>query len=203
MEQVLVISSVLLWIAVLANLLLTLVLVRRFNGMSQQEAPGSTNNKSISTVGRSAPDFTAETLTGEQVTLANYQGRPVAFILIGTGCEPCQESLPSYEALRPKAERAGVELVLVCIDDAPQTRSFVDVHHVRLPVLVAPHPANPFMKDYGTTSTPTYFMVNERGIVQSAGYPSLEWGEWKALAESWDRKTSEARIGGLAASEGG
>jgi peroxiredoxin len=189
MARGLVVSSLLLWIVVLFNLLMTLALIRHRN------AAPPTPGREVLKVGQSAPGFTAETLNGEEVTLSTYAGRAVAFLFIGTHCSPCRTAIPTYEALRPKAMRAGVELILVSIDDVARTQAFAEELHVTLPVLVAPHTSNPFMDDYKGTGTPFYCLVDAQSKVQSTGYPSPDWGEWKTLSESWaDEEIHEARF---------
>jgi peroxiredoxin len=195
MDQILVVSSVLLWVVVLVNLLLTLVVVRRLNrsesGPAQriQELP----------VGMHAPDFTAETLSGEQVTLAQYIGRAVAFIFIAPHCGPCRDELPSYEALRPVAERAGVDLVLVSVADADETQALAKEFNIRLPVLVAPQETNSFQRDYKVPGTPRFCFVDSEGIVQSTGHPSEASPPWRAVIESWG--SAKSRVPRLALSE--
>lgn len=182
METLLIVSSVFLWVVVLCNLMLTLALVRRTNARTQQES--STSGLQI---GQQAPPFTAQALNGETLTLANYAGRKVAFLFVSTHCQPCLNLLPSIEDLRPGAAQAGVELVLVMNDESEQTRTFVADHHLQTSVLLAPRGDNTFHEDYQVKGTPSYCLLNEQGKVQAAGYPSMEWGQWKNLAASWTR----------------
>lgn len=183
MDTILVVNSVLLWLAVLLNLLLTFGLVRRLNADHQS----ITRSHQVGLkAGELAPDFSALTIDGETVTLATYAGRKVVFLFISIHCEPCHEKLPNFELLGPKAARAGVELVLVSSNEMEETLPFVEKEHIHLPILVAPLKNNAFMEDYKSTSTPSYCFIDEQSKVQSSGYPSLEWGGWKALAELWN-----------------
>src|SRR5581483_1123376 len=71
METFLLVNSVLVWIVVLANLVLTLALVRRVNAF-----PGSLAGVGSGLpIGTPAPDFSLQTLTGQTVTLANFTSR--------------------------------------------------------------------------------------------------------------------------------
>ncbi len=183
MESVLVINSALLWVIVALNLLLTFALVRRVNISS-----GNTDVRFVGSgleAGERAPDFVAESLSGETVTLATYARRAVAFLFVGTHCPPCRESLPRYQSLYPLAAQANIDLVLVSVDSVEQTQALVDEFGVSMPVIVAPQRSNSFLSDYKATGTPSYCLINAEGIVQSAGHPSFDWGEWKGLAESW------------------
>jgi signal peptidase I len=137
-------------------------------------------------IGLPAPYFTAETLEGERVTPATYAGRAVAFIFASPGLL-LSEALPEYEAVYPRAARSGVDLVLVSIAGAPETRAFVDERGTDLPVIVAPRDTNPFFQDYSFEAWPMYCLIDAQGVIRSAGYPGLQWGDWKALAESWSR----------------
>jgi peroxiredoxin len=175
MQQLLLLSTVFLWIVLLFNLVLTLGLVRRSNAAGQSLRKGPP-----------APRFKAQTLQGDDVTLDSYRGQQVAFLFVGPGCAPCREAVPTYQALAPKARRAGVELVLVSIADEAETRLFVEELNVRMPILMAPRPQNSFMEDYRLAGTPSYCLVDARGKVLSSGFPSAEHGAWKALADSWE-----------------
>jgi len=178
LETALIVSSVLLWLIVLLNLLLTLALVRRINhGTSSME-------KGLK-AGEMAPAFTAQTLSGEIVTHATYADQSMVFVFISTHCKPCRELLPTLEKLGPRARQAGVELVLVSGDELEDTRTLVKEMQIQLPVLVAPRASNSFFDDYKITSTPSYCHINEQNTVQSAGYPGLQLMKWKALTESW------------------
>jgi peroxiredoxin len=176
LETGLVVSSVLLWVLVVLNLLLTLALIRRINASARAQKVDRLP------AGTLAPDFTAQTLSGETVTRSTYAGRNVAFLFISPGCQPCHEMLPTFEALGPKAARAGVDLVLVSNAEREATGALVDQFHL------APVNTNPFAQDYKSTTTPSYCLVNEQGKVQSAGYPSLSGGAWKAAVDAWDKQ---------------
>ena len=189
METLLLVSSVLLWIVVMLNLLLTLALVRRINSTQPQQ--GSGKLKVGPEVGKPAPHFVAETTEGEPVTLATHAGRALVLIFISSHCKPCREALPGYLDLANSAIQAGTQFVLVTGDSMEEARKLNDEFQIHIPMLVAPRKSNTFLDDYAINSTPSYCFVNQQGIVAAAGYPSLEWGEWKALVTSWKGKKRE------------
>jgi peroxiredoxin len=185
LEQFLFMSSLLLWVGLLFNLILTLAVVRRVSRSSSVH--GRSRDHVDLKPGELGPDFIAQKLNGDTVTLNSYKGRSVAFLFISPSCSPCRDALPSYELLRPVALRAGVEMVLVSTADAAGTQQFSEEFDIRLPVLIAPRQTNPFARDYKTHGTPSYCVIDPDGKVVSAGYPSMEWGEWKALTDSWQQ----------------
>jgi len=183
MEPVLVVSSILLWILVLLNLLLTFALARRLNARASQFDDPSANIPKLER-GQPAPNFSAETLNGSQAALASYAGRAVAFIFISPTCGPCREKMPVFNALQPKARRAGVEIVLVSDSDRAETKKFSDDFTTSLPILIAPRVDNPFMADYkANNGTPFYCLVAVDGSVQATGFLD---DEWEALAKTWE-----------------
>lgn len=189
MDLFLAANLILLWVFLGLNLVLSLVLVRRVTSVTQS---GNSQMGGGLESGETAPDFTAKSLDGEKVTLASYAGQSVAFLFFGTACPPCREALPKYEAVAPKAALAGTRLVLVSTDDEDKTKDFVKNNDISLPVIVAPIMENNFMKDYKATGTPAYCLIDTNGKVKSAGYPSFDWGTWKALITAWETKAGMA-----------
>lgn len=179
MEMGLVIGLILVWIVVLFNLLLTLAIIRRLNLGSRQTGLRP---------GQMAPDFTAQTLSGETVTLQDYAGHPTAFVFISTRCRHCEKLLPELGALGPQAMRAGVNLVLVSDNQREEIQDYVSRNNIHLPVLIAPHSENPFFQNYQVKGTPSYCYIDQQGKVQSAGHPHMAGGEWKVLADDWAKK---------------
>jgi len=185
MTRTLIVSSVLLWIVVLCNVLISLALVRQLNSKvgkrSASLALGGLD------VGREAPAFTAETLHGETVSSTFYVGRTVAFLIVSPSCGPCREVVPSYEALRDGAEEADIELIVVSTGDADKTREFARELQIRLPILIAPQGVNPFMEDYKVTATPFYYLVDNQGKITARDVPrgGRKGSEWNALVEMW------------------
>ena len=179
MPSIWVTNLVLLWIVMLLNLLLTIALIRKFNRMSSFADINVGLEK-----GSQAPDFQAETLTGEIVTLAAYARKAVSFIYISLHCSPCLDKLPKLNALAPKAKQAGVELVLVSTDgDKSETAAFVKKHDLTLPVLIAPSESNSFARDYKADATPSYCILNQDSYVEAAGVFDPNWEE--QLARAW------------------
>jgi len=176
MESILVLSTILLWALVLLNLLLTLGLARRVRAAFPKIE--------MLKVGQQAPDFTAQTLQGQAVSLADYAGRAVAFIFTSPHCQPCREQLPTLQALKPKAEEFNVELVMVSDANENETRTLASELDGSLPILIAPRERTTFIADYKATAMPSYCLVDAHGKVRAAGIGlmGLE-GEIEKVAE--------------------
>lgn len=176
METLLVISSVLLWLVLFGNLLLTMALIRRVNTPSKTPSIGLQ-------AGVAAPDFAAETLTGDIVHLSTYLGGKVAFLFISSTCVPCRDIIPKVLALAPKVTHATAQFILISSSQMQETINFVKEFGIDLPVLIAPRSQSPIFDDYQAIAVPSYCIINEQGIVQASG-PLGEEG-WNPFVEAW------------------
>ena len=76
-------------------------------------------------VGRTAPDFTLQTLTGERFNLAEQRGRPIFLNFWATWCPPCRDEMPDMQKLQ---QTLGDSILIVGIDmgeSANTVREFV------------------------------------------------------------------------------
>jgi len=179
LEATLVVSSIFLWLIVLANVFLTLALIRRLNAnmpKPQGLAPGTT-----------APDFKAELLNGGAATLATYTSRrhTLALLFISTHCVPCRDLLTALTAKGAPARLAGTELVLVSGDAWEETEALMAELGLDIPTLIAPQNHNTCFSDYHISLTPSYCLVNAQGIIQEAGIASVNSRGWQAITDAW------------------
>lgn len=136
-------------------------------------------------IGQAAPPFVAQTLSQENVALATYSGQGVVFIFI----EPSshyEATVLRCTALAPKAAKAGVLMVFVFDAEAEPTRAFVKQLSIQLPILIAPHKSNPFLRDYHISGMPAYCVINQQGQVQASGFLNIERDGWRSLVASWN-----------------
>lgn len=175
MEPILIVSSILLWLVVLFNLLLTVALIRR--GAARQPGFDMENAPTLE-IGSLAPDFTAETLEGRTVTLTDYAGKSLALIFISPTCKPCLEKLPSLNKISQRARSFGLELVLVNIASKDETKTLVQQQEIILPTFIAPPKRNSLMRDYKVAGTPFFCVVNEERKIASTGFLGPAWDEY-------------------------
>ena len=168
-------NSILMWIAILLNLLLTLTLIRQFSQISANLSAFPNMDVGLET-GSQAPDFKAETLSGETVTLINYLGKVVTFIFFSPHCSACVDKIPQLNALAAKVKESNKELVLVNTDgDRATTATFAEKHQLTLPILVAPFDRNPFASLYKADATPSYCTLNPESYVEASGLLEADW----------------------------
>lgn len=178
LETAFVVSSVFLWLITLANVFLTLALIRRLNRTGQPVV--ETGLKA----GTTAPDFTAQTVQGVTKTLADYLGQAVALIFVSPSCQPCRESLPMLQRTAAEARASGVEFVLVSGGTLEETQDWDEEVDMQLPLLIATQAQNPFFQDYQITSTPTFCLLASDGKVRGSNIVGQNFDSWKLLANT-------------------
>lgn len=124
--------------------------------------------------GKPAPGFTLQDLTGKQVSLASYKGRPVVVDFWATWCEPCKVEIPWFEKLHDQYAKDGLEILGVSTDDVDRDdpaklftqkqdiSAFVTKMHMNYPVLLS---AEPVEDAYRIDATPTTFFIDRNGKI--------------------------------------
>ncbi len=176
------INIIVLWIVVLIILLLVLALIRHAN---QNKPQNDFNNVGTLSPGSKAPDFTAKTLAGDDISLENFSGNKTILIFVSPTCAPCKEKIPEIEKVRNNAEVANVNLVYVCNDDGNKdliNDLFKGILHEK--VLLIDKPNNSFMSDYKVAGTPFFCYLDENGIVKDTWFMDEKWdqivNQWKS-----------------------
>jgi hypothetical protein len=170
-------SQIALWAIVLTNLLLTLAIIRRLISDPSRAQPGLR-------VGEPAPDFSADTLTGNRVTLAGLQSR-TAVVFLAPGCRPCVEALPEYLRLAALAKFSDTDLLVVSGGDAASTRQMLAEARVSGDIVVAPRSDNRFFDEYKISSTPQFVLIENKRLLK-IGAPFTPARDWKTLVDSWE-----------------
>ncbi len=76
-------------------------------------------------VGALAPDFTAVTLDGDEVTLSEFRGRPVWLTFGATWCASCRVEAPDIQAAYEESDDTVV-LAVYLSEDADDVRPYVE-----------------------------------------------------------------------------
>jgi len=177
--QLMTINSVLLWLVLLVNLFLTLAIIRRLNLNSGEPIE-------MLQVGQLAPDFVAETLTGEQVTLANYRGHALVLVFVSPTCGYCRQYIPELEAMNHKVERSDIQIILVSDSEITQTQTYAEELSITLPIISAPRSVSTFLADYKIGGVPFYVMIDSDQRVLSSGV--LNDPRWRELSNKWRKE---------------
>jgi cytochrome c biogenesis protein CcmG/thiol:disulfide interchange protein DsbE len=129
-------------------------------------------------MGKPAPAFALEDLSGKKVSLAAYKGKALLINFWATWCAPCKIETPWLVELRNQYAAQGFEIIGVSTDDIdrddPQKLSaekkeiahFVEKMQMPYPVLIE---GDLISQPYGgLDSLPTSFFVDRQGKVVAA-----------------------------------
>jgi peroxiredoxin len=89
-------------------------------------------------VGAMAPDFSLPAQDGKSVALSSYRGKTVLLNFWATWCGPCQQEMPSLEALYQRFKNRGFVIVGVSLDEEgwPVVQEFLQRVPVTFPLLL-------------------------------------------------------------------
>jgi len=176
------------------TLLLTVVLV------CGSTAPTALAGDSLR-AGDAAPEFTIETLDGETVSLSDYRGKVVFLNFWASWCPPCRAEMPSIESLKDKMADCDFVILAVSVDSGSQEKitkkvqTYIDDNGFTFEVLIDNEMT--LARNYGVTSVPTTFILDESGVIVEVSRGAEYWDDSARLAQFRDlsptcnRETSE------------
>ena len=171
----LLVSSVLLWLALLFVAFIMLGALRatdQLRGQMELLRWQLEELKAITPVrlgrgglkpGKKAPDFKLPSAVGPEVALSAYAGRKL-LVFVQTGCGPCHAVVPDLNRLHQQ----GKVPVLAIINAEPEAaRKWASETGAEFPVLM--QEAWKVSKRYEVMATPFAFLINEKGVIASKG----------------------------------
>jgi peroxiredoxin len=134
--------------------------------------------------GTEAPNFTARTLEGEEMSLADYSDKVVLVNIWATWCAPCREEMPSMQRLYEEFEGTDFEILAVSVDAQPgerdpsgnpggNLRAFADEFGLTFPIVH--DPAGNIQRIYQTTGVPETFLIGRDGIIYKKVAGGTHW----------------------------
>jgi peroxiredoxin len=116
-------------------------------------------------VGGTAPAFTSWNLSGKQVSLAEFKGRPVLLTFWATGCTACKEELPALQRIQDRYQSTGFTILAVNYmetNDA-RMRQYLAGLHVKLEAVI--DPKGDIANAYGVFGLPINVLLDRKGTV--------------------------------------
>jgi peroxiredoxin len=76
-------------------------------------------------------------LAGKPATLAAWRGQPLVVNFWARWCGPCRTEIPEIVAQYPQAQKAGVQIVGIALDDKPHAvRDYAKAYDMDYPLLL-------------------------------------------------------------------
>ncbi len=134
MNDALLVSNSLLWVAVIALALLVLALARQVGVLHERVAPvGALALGRGPRVGEAAPSLEAPTLAGTRLALggASPEGRSTLLFFLSPSCPVCKALLPTLPSVIAREDPA-LRLVYASDGPEPEQRAFAERHGLPL-----------------------------------------------------------------------
>ncbi|CDQ20637.1 redoxin domain-containing protein [Halobacillus karajensis] len=116
--------------------------------------------------GQQAPDFTLQTLSGEETSLSDYRGKKVMINFWATWCPPCRAEMPDMQKF---SEKEDIQILAVNLTETESSvkgvQDFADEFGLTFPILLDKDDS--VANKYEINPVPTSIFVNEEGKISS------------------------------------
>ncbi|MDG1840220.1 MAG: TlpA disulfide reductase family protein [Dehalococcoidia bacterium] len=120
----------------------------------------------IAEIGLSAPDFLLiDALSGEEIKLSNYIGKPIILNFWASWCGPCKIELPELQALQIKH---GDDLIILAVNGDRESREQIQYFGSKfnLTFNLLRDPKKEVTKAYGVWGLPKTLFIDRDGVIQ-------------------------------------
>jgi peroxiredoxin len=133
--------------------------------------------------GTKAPDFSLNTLDGENVSLFDLRGQVVMLNFWSAACPPCREEMPEMQRVYDDLKGDGFTILAVNVNDMPQIAGrFLDEFGYTFPVV----------KDDGNVSRlyelqfiPKTLIIDRNGIIRYVRVGTITETELRSIVQKW------------------
>ncbi len=138
------------------------------NAPDPLEAPadGGSGSEGLESVlvGKPAPEFELDLLTGEKFRLANEKGKIVVLDFWASWCGPCLQAMPQVDRVTTEYADRGVILVAVNLEETPE-KVKAALERLKLDTAVALDRNGRIAEKYGATAIPQTVIIDRDGVV--------------------------------------
>jgi peroxiredoxin len=157
-------SSAGLGLCALFALVTIVVVIKLGTDLDQMQFSVQSAGASSLPVGEKAPEFALQNLDGNEVSLADYQGRVVLVDFWATWCGPCLQELPHIQRLHEQFQDQGLTILAVSTDqNKGAVPPFVAKNGYTFPVLYADEGIE---GAYGIQGIPTVYLIDRKGAIR-------------------------------------
>jgi peroxiredoxin len=138
----------------------------------------------------SAPAVSFQTLTGQSIKLANWQGHPVIVQFWATSCVTCIQEMPQWVEHYPRWHAQGLEMVAVAMNYDNSNYVHELAQRYQLPFHVVhdtDRNANQQLAQAfgGVNLTPTSFVIDPSGRIAKRYIGTPDFSELETLLKGW------------------
>lgn len=138
------------------------------NAPDPLEAPadGGSGSEGLESVlvGKPAPDFELDLLTGEKFHLAEQKGKIIILDFWASWCGPCLQAMPQVDRVALEYADRDVRLIAVNLEETPE-RIKAALERLKLETSVALDKNGRIAEKYGATAIPQTVIIDRDGVV--------------------------------------
>ena len=113
--------------------------------------------------GGPAPDFTAKTIDGREITLSKLKGKVVVINFWATWCPPCRAEMPLFNRIYKEYMDKGFEIIAVSTDSSQrQVKKFIKEFGLQFPIVMD---NQNLASKYNVSGLPTSFLIDRDGNI--------------------------------------
>jgi thiol-disulfide isomerase/thioredoxin len=148
---------------------------------------------------RMAPAFALTTLSGEQFSMDDLQGKVVLVDFWATWCGPCREALPRVQNISKRFAGQPLVVLSVSLDKDQNTwKAFVAKNHMDWPQYCDGGFEGPLAQSFGVRAIPATFTIDADGVVQDqhVGDADIDRKLKKLVAAAAQHAETPAKLAG-------
>ncbi|UCC81471.1 MAG: TlpA family protein disulfide reductase [Gemmatimonadota bacterium] len=128
-------------------------------------------------VGDQVPEYSAPSLTGEEVAFADHLGEVVLINVWATWCGPCRVEMPPIQNIYSRFNEQGFTVLAVSIDTGPGYREKVDefVREFELDFPILLDPESRIGRVLQTVGVPETFVLDREGRIIKRLIGATDW----------------------------
>jgi peroxiredoxin len=165
-------AVVLVSVLCVANLALTLALIRSMRHQSQARAASGFPELGLLPRGAKAPEFAATTVDGEARSLADLLGARSVVGFFSVRCPPCRVQLPKFADFARTFPGGPAQVLAVVTGDPALAGEFADALAGAASVVVEDR-GGPVSTAFSLAASPVFYVLDERGYIQ-VGAPAVQ-----------------------------
>lgn len=184
MDNILLISNLVLWVFVIGLTLLVFALTRQIGVLYERVAPAGALmiNKKLES-GAIAPTVQAQDInTGNTVSIGGKQARSQLLFFLSPTCPVCKTLLPMLKSVKA-AESDWLDIVFASDGETNDHREFIAQQRLGNDVYVS---SEILGKQYGVSKLPFAVLIDTKGVVASLGLVNSR-EHFESLFESMER----------------
>ncbi len=184
MDNLLIISNLILWVLVIGLTLLVFALTRQIGVLYERVAPAGALmiNKKLET-GSVAPTVDVTDInTGKTMSIGQPRDRSQLLFFLSPSCPVCKTLLPMLKSIKA-AEGDWLDVVLASDGEIEAHHEFIQQQNLGAETYVS---SEALGKQYGIAKLPFAVLIDEKGIIASLGLVNSR-EHFESLFESMER----------------